>query len=102
MTVAELLLTRQGLLSPIRGMSEGNHTLLRALDVELAALGYALSTRLRQQLATLAPDDLARTHQWVWVALAAKLGAGHRHEPLFRNFPRDVPEDTYDLGSASF
>ena len=46
MTVAELLLTRQGLLSPIRGMSEGNHTLLRALDVELAALGYALSTRL--------------------------------------------------------
>ena len=36
------------------------------------------------------------------MALAVKLGAVHRHEPLFRNFPGDVPEDTYDLWIRKF
>jgi len=97
MTVAELLLTRQGLLSVAPGDGETTPALLQAVDLELAALGYALSIRLRQRLATLGPEDLTRTQEWMGRALAEGLGATHTHEPLFRNFPRGIPKDTFDL-----
>jgi len=118
-TIAELLLTRQGLLSlapdryetapapalarsetapaPALDRYERAPALLRALDIELAALGYALSTRLRRRLATLAPEDLARSGDWMRRVLAEDLGATHKHEPLFRDFPRGIPDDTFDL-----
>jgi len=97
MTVAELLLTRQGLLSVAPGDAENAPTLLQAVDLELAALGYAPSTRLRGRLATLAPEDLAWTQEWMGRVLAEGLGATHKHEPLFRDFPRGIPKDTFDL-----
>ena len=97
MTVAEVLLTRQGLVSLTPGGCESPPTLLQAIDVELAALGYAPSARLRQRLATLAPEALARTWYWMRRVLAEHGGTAQKHEPLFRNFPRNVPNDTFDL-----
>jgi hypothetical protein len=64
-TIADLLLARQGIVSLAPGDQQPAPALLQAVDVELAALGYAVSTRLRNRLATLAPDDLARAHDWL-------------------------------------
>jgi hypothetical protein len=101
-TIADLLLARQGIASLAPGDQQPAPALLQAVDVELAALGYALSTRLRDRLATLAPDDLARVHSWLYRVLAEGNGAAQKHEPLFRDFPRGVPENTFDLWVRKF
>ena len=89
MTVADMLLTRQGLISLVPGSSTSPPTLLRAIDVEVAALGYAVSDRLRQRLATLAPDDLART----WILDARRAGGEQRVRAAARAaLPRFSPE----------
>jgi hypothetical protein len=70
---------------------------LQAFDLELAALGYVASTRLRERLATLSAAGLTEQAIWMRTVLAAALGADRRHEPLFRRFPDDVPLDTEGL-----
>jgi hypothetical protein len=97
MTVAELLLTRAGVVSLQPGEHNTAPPLLQVVDLELAALGYAPSFRLRQRLGTLAPEDLGRTLTWICRVLAAHRGAPQTHTPLFRDFPRGVPADTFDL-----
>ena len=93
----ELLLLRRGLvfLEP-RGGDAGDD-LIRAVEVELANLGYAVSTRLRDRLAASSRDELAAFRVWVLAVLSAALGANRQHAPLFRSFPDGVPRDTADL-----
>jgi hypothetical protein len=101
-TVAELLLTRQGLLS----LQPAEHALppelLQAVDVQLAGLGYALTTQLRQRLAMLTFEDLNRVQEWLYRTLSEVRGAGQTHEPLFRTFPHGIPDDTFDLWLRKF
>ncbi len=77
-----------------------NH--LRAVDISLADLGYALSTRLRVQLGALPLFELAIAREHMIECLAKATGARDKHVPLFRKFPDDVPEDTTALWWKKF
>ncbi|HET9954503.1 MAG TPA: MXAN_6230/SCO0854 family RING domain-containing protein, partial [Polyangiaceae bacterium] len=93
----EVLLKRRGLVFVDSSAGPQSERLLKALEVELSTLGYALSTRLRAALFQSSLEDLSATRAWVWAVLAAELGAAHAHVPLFRDFPDGVPDDTHKL-----
>ncbi len=77
-----------------------NH--LRAVDISLADIGYALSTRLRVELGALPLFDLAIVREHMIECLARSSGARDKHVPLFRKFPDDVPADTTALWWKKF
>jgi hypothetical protein len=93
----DVLLRRLGLVVVEPGAAALGERELRAVDLELAAVGYMPTSRLRARLATLPADELGRRLRALTAALAAHVGGGQRHEPLFRKFPEDVPQDTFEL-----
>ena len=96
-TVRELLLTRRGL---VFLSSEGPRLpdeQVRAVELELAALGYVPSARLAARMAGCTLDELVAFRAWAVDALRAHVGADQTHEPLFRSFPDGVPDDTEAL-----
>lgn len=98
-TARELLLVRRGVvfLSPSpRGAGAGDDR-VRAVELELAELGYVLSARLRARVAAISLDELTAWRAFARRALSAALGADRRHEPLFRSFPEGIPADTEAL-----
>lgn len=95
--VRDLLLVRRGVVFVRSSGPPLAEEHLRAVELELAALGYALSWRLRARLATVLLDELAGFCRWVCAALLAHAGGDQKHEPLFRRFPDGVPGDTVDL-----
>lgn len=95
-TVRELLLTRRGLVfASAAGRVES--ALVRAVELELADLGYVLSSRLRARLEQTSLDELCALRLWMTSALKKRVGADQRHVPLFRSFPNGVPADTEAL-----
>ena len=95
----EVLLKRHGLVF-LDDQSEGvplPAAHMQAIEANLAQLGYVPTTRLAQRLARLAVPALAALQRWTWDTLAANLGGGRKHEPLFRSFPDDIPADTFEL-----
>ncbi len=92
-----LLLRRHYLVFPPAGGDPIEPRLLTALELELAELGFVLSTRLRARLEALRAEDAGDYRDWLCGTLAASLGADQKHRPLFRRFPRDVPRDTFKL-----
>ncbi len=82
--------------APERG-PERDDALATAAALELAQLGYVPTTRLSERLARTAPAALARLVTDTVDVLATQLGTKHKHEPLFRQFPRGVPADTQAL-----
>jgi hypothetical protein len=92
-----VLLLRHGLVFADNQSQSGSTRLLEAVELQLADLGYAVSTPLRNRLATLSAAELTEVQLWASRTLAAALGADRRHEPLFRRFPDDVPTDTHAL-----
>jgi hypothetical protein len=92
-----ILLIRRGLVFAEPTAEALPETLLEALEIQLAELGFALSTRLRQRLAHLPLIELDKLQTWLWQTLAAHTGANLTHQPLFRRFPEDVPTDTHAL-----
>lgn len=109
-TVADVLLKRKGIVflpreetwtaGVAREPVTENH--LRAVDLSLAEIGYAPTTRLRAALAALPLFELALVREHVIECLARASGARHRHVPLFRKFPDDVPTDTTALWWKKF
>ncbi|MDT0453476.1 MXAN_6230/SCO0854 family RING domain-containing protein [Streptomyces hesseae] len=67
---------------------------LTALEGELLDRGHALTEPLRTALAGAGARALADTGRGLLHAIDAQLGADRTHMPLFRGFPRSVPEDT--------
>jgi hypothetical protein len=96
-TVRELLLTRRGVVVVASTGPPLPEEQVRAVELELAELGYVLSARLRQRLSRGALDELVAFRAWSLAALRGHVGADRRHEPLFRRFPDGVPADTLDL-----
>lgn len=99
-SVRELLLSRQGLVfvsSETPQREPCSDAQLCAIELELAQLGYVLSSRLRARLSLTTLDELVLFHQWALDALQAHLGADQKHQPLFRKFPEGVPSDTAEL-----
>ncbi|WP_236241232.1 RING finger family 4 domain-containing protein [Streptomyces sp. CC228A] len=70
---------------------------LAALEAELLERGFAPTRRLRDALAQSGPSGLARTGKRLLRQLDADLGADRTHTPLFRDFPRSTPDDTFRL-----
>ena len=97
MNVRELLLHRQGRVFLPRGSQSHGPQLIQAVELQLAELGYALSSRLRARLATLPLAELTAAQDFMYRTLAAALGANRKHTPLFRKFPFDLPRDTFEL-----
>lgn len=97
MNVRELLLSRQGRVFFPQGTQSQPPRLLQAVELQLAELGYALTTRLRGRLQTLTLFELVAAQDFLGRTLAAALGANRKHTPLFRKFPQDVPRDTFEL-----
>lgn len=96
-TPRELLLTRSGLVfvsSTGPGLSRNQ---LDALELELAQVGYVVSSRLRSRLQRASSDEVAGLLEWALPRLLAHVGGGRKHEPLFRSFPDGIPDDTLEL-----
>ncbi len=67
---------------------------LQVVEIELAEIGYVLSSRLRTRLASSSLSELAAFRSWAVAVLLAHLGGDRKHEPLFRKFPEGIPENT--------
>jgi hypothetical protein len=97
-SVRELLLRRRGIafvLPRVGAPLRDDH--VRAVELELAAIGYVPSSRLRARLAMTSLDELVTFRDWALRVLTAHSGGGQKHEPLFRRFPDGIPADTLDL-----
>jgi hypothetical protein len=70
---------------------------LRAVELELAEIGYVLSSKLKARLARSSLDELVGFRAWALRVLLAQLGGDQKHKPLFRQFPKGVPTDTLEL-----
>lgn len=97
MTVRDLLVRRSGRVVLPLGPGGGDERLVTAVELELAALGFVASHRLRARLLCLDSGALAEQKRWLCETLAALLGANQQHKPLFRKFPSGVPRDTLRL-----
>lgn len=96
-SVRDLLLTRRGLaFISTSGPAPSEHV-LRALQIELAGVGFALSSRLVARLGKCSSVELADFHNGSLRALQNHLGGDKKHEPLFRRFPEGIPDDTLVL-----
>lgn len=92
-----ILLRRQGLLFVEAGTATLPSNFIEAFEINLAKLGYAVSTRLRQRLQTISTEALTMLQAQAWGVLAESLGGHRAHVPLYRSFPDDVPADTFGL-----
>jgi Prokaryotic RING finger family 4 len=98
-SIAELLLLRRGLVFLDEATEPAvldEHQRLGFL-LELANLGYFASERLRLRANASSPEALVALRDQL-LAGSAKAAGGHaRLSPLFRQFPKGVPEDTRKL-----
>jgi hypothetical protein len=93
----KLLLTRRGLLYLSPGQGGARAQEIEAVLLELAALGFVASARLRMALETQSTAQLTMLREQAIAVLAEQLGATQKHTPLFRRFPRGIPRDTHAL-----
>lgn len=93
----EVLLRRRGLVFMEASGGQVTEAHLRAVDIKLADLGFALSARLRERLGEMGVEELTGVQDWMWSVLAEQLGGDRKHTPLFRKFPYGIPDDTSNL-----
>jgi hypothetical protein len=92
-----ILLRQQNLVFVTPSTDQLPEQYVRGLELQLSALGYLPTYRLRIALLQLSLKNLNELQAWLWTTLAEALGANQKHTPLFRRFPEDIPEDTYSL-----
>ncbi|HUQ04828.1 MAG TPA: MXAN_6230/SCO0854 family RING domain-containing protein [Kofleriaceae bacterium] len=96
-SVRDMLLRRSGLVFVEPQGKPAPADQVRAVELELAHLGYVPTTRLSARLAQLGTAELTALSSDLQRVLAAATGAHVKHEPLFRKFPDGVPHDTETL-----
>jgi len=96
-SVREILLTRRGLVFVDSTGGAPSDDQVRAVELELGALGYVVSARLRERLSRCSLDELTGFRAWACATLLAHRGGDLKHEPLFRSFPEGIPRDTRAL-----
>jgi hypothetical protein len=96
-TTQDVLLTRKGLVFVEPGGRHANDTHAKVVEVALAELGYALSTRLSTALARRSVPEIRELGSRTRAALSEHLGSNRKHRPLFRKFPRPLPSSTREL-----
>ena len=97
MTVRDVLLVSRGLVFVSSSSSSQSENHVRAVEIELAELGYVMSSRLHARLTGCSLDELAEFRTWASTVLLAHVGGDRKHEPLFRRFPHGIADDTDDL-----
>jgi len=101
-TLKEILLRRRGLVFVESNGEALNSEVVRAVLLEFAALGYSATSRLQARLENASLEELTALRAWACEALLRHVGGDKKHEPLFRNFPNDIPADTLDLWWKKF
>lgn len=71
--------------------------IITALETQLADLGYVLSKNLRDKILYLKEEDVKELHDFLFKNIGNFMGFNRPHNPLFVNFPKDVPENTSEL-----
>ena len=96
-SVRDILLARRGV--AFVGSQENllPDDTVRAVEIELAELGYSISAQLQRRLASCSPAGIAAFRDWALRVLAQQVGGDQKHQPLFRRFPEGIPADTLDL-----
>jgi hypothetical protein len=95
--IRDVLLARRGIAFVESRDTTVSEDLLRATELEFGAIGYVLSSRLRARLGQASVDELVRFRANGLAALLESVGGNRKHEPLFRRFPRGIPDNTYEL-----
>jgi hypothetical protein len=72
-------------------------SILQALELELASVGWLFSAELRRELEKCSDAVLTDYARWLPRLLLESVGGHVRHEPLFRRFPEGIPADTQAL-----
>ncbi|QQE10972.1 hypothetical protein JD969_15930 [Planctomycetota bacterium] len=92
-----MFLVKQGivLLPGIEKACSGKR--VRAVELELADIGYLPTRKLRERLKRCSRQELDEFGKWSRKALLESVGGGHEHVPLFRKFPKLIPVDTSEL-----
>ena len=93
-SVPDLLLVKRGLVFPSSTGGPLDDDQVRALELELSAVGYVLTSRLRERLVRCSLNELVGFRAWALAVLLAHSGGDQKHQPLFRNFPDGIPVDT--------
>ncbi len=96
-TIDDLLLVRRGMVFPSSSEKSVSENQMRAVELELASLGYVPSSRLRTRLMQCSLEELVTLKTWASAVLLSHMGGNQKHEPLFRRFPDGIPADTIDL-----
>ncbi len=94
-SVRDILLTQRGLAFVSTAGVSAQYA-VRAVELELAELGYVISKRLQERLCRCSNEGLTAFRAETINALQEHLGV-QKHEPLFRQFPQGIPNDTDDL-----
>lgn len=101
LAAAGVLLRRSGLVFAPRPC-DGDRTpvpdeAIALLETRLLERGVLLAAPLRRALAALPSGALSSHAKWLLGRIDKDLGGDARHIPLFRDFPRNIPADTYEL-----
>jgi hypothetical protein len=91
-----VLLRRTGLVFATPANTPTDANTFCAFETEVLALGFTFSQPLRQQLEQTGTAFLQSFANWLLPQLRAQIGAPHA-QPLFRQFPRNIPKDTWRL-----
>lgn len=93
----DILLTRRGVAFVVSNDGTSSQEHVRALGLELADIGYVLSSRLSERLGAASLEELTAFRSWALETLLRHAGGDQKHEPLFRHFPHQIPNDTHEL-----
>ena len=91
--LATILLVRAHLVVPPPGGAR-NERYARVVEADAAALGWLLSARARDAVASVRPSLRIPWADWLIGTLGAQAGAGRDHVPLYRSFPDTPPRRT--------
>jgi Prokaryotic RING finger family 4 len=96
-TVDAVLLRRDGLVFvDSQPAPRADENVFAAFETEVLALGFTLSADLRAGLQELSLEGLSAFATWLLTQLKAQIGMPNA-QPLFRQFPRNIPKNTWRL-----
>jgi Prokaryotic RING finger family 4 len=94
--VDAILLRRDGLVFLEPQNKRASTNLFDAFENEILALGFTLSFELRKVMTGADDASLEKLRLWLLPQLRNAIGVPNA-QPLFRQFPRNIPKDTWKL-----
>jgi len=85
------------IISPSAAAEKTSARVVLGMLAELAAVGYTLDKPVMDILKTFSDAELNEFHDEVLTIIKGMIGDNVVHKPLFKNFPYDIPDETYLL-----